>query len=1078
MSLQHFAVSSRRSLFCLALVLILAVGAVATGIGIVFQGFETDTSLWFNSGYAQEIFQEPSGYTDGSGGYASGVASATGNHHARLVVDPNACFDDGGSGAPVNNDCEGPFTNWDQVYVYDGVTTLNSNTITSNTANFTAAQVGLGIDVYDSGTGDPVFAPGTTITAVTNSTTAMLSGAATESTTNADVVVTPVFTSGYITQADIYLDTAWAAGNADLRFDLDSPIWNYDFTNYLSDYVFNVGTQVSGDSTPGFWVSTSPNAFRNSTYPENPCPVPANDGIGNYCRVPYKITTSGWYTFRHIFKIDPSSQNLSIEFQVLPQSGTPIVDTTIYGWQGNAQAPTGGIIPAGDWFANMEIPELAIDDTLLKDFDTLALTPTNPGIIGPGTSQTFTLAASLFGTADPLTPGLTPANVAFTHGNSDTGTVTLVPSGTQPGNGTFSYVATGGTSGSVNLTANIETSASNTVSFNVIPPTLYSPVNGSTLPSSSVTFEWTEYPGATAYWLDVGATPGGNNYAQSGSLSSSTLSYLVNSLPANGSTVYATWYYYVGGNWQHSSYSYTAFGGNTSKGVLISPMVNSTLPGTSATFTWTAGSGATAYWLDAGNVSGGNQYFQSGNLGNVLSTTVSGLPSNGSFVYVTLYSLVSGVWLYNEYTFAAYNSAAAGVMSSPPGGSILPGSTVTFIWAAGTRATAYWVDIGPVPNGNTYEQSGNIGNVTQLTVNGLPTDGSAVFLNLYSLINGSWQYNSYTYTAFTAGTGNLAVMQTPTPGTTLSGNPQTFTWSPGLGATAYWLDLGTTPGGNTIYQSGNLGTALSTTVSTLPENGATVYATLYSLVGGQWLYNSYTYGSAIAFQGFEVNTGDWDPTYDSNGDPITTTFRVASGSGILGLQSADGNYYAEVHNIDNDYEPGYFGDSAFTLFGFATPPAYPGDFSQSIKMYVNASWPVALYGGPGVWIDEQPGNFTTNSGGEHNFRLTPTGTSVEVYIDGQPSIATITTSGWYNFKMTFQRTGACANPNDLVTTVMSVYDANGNVVGTPTTVCANSPGGPLNTENLMGPGYLWITVWPNGWAGDVLGFDDARADLL
>ncbi len=119
--------------------------------------------------------------------------------------------------------------------------------------------------------------------------------------------------------------------------------------------------------------------------------------------------------------------------QVLPLSGSPVVDQTIYGWQGNQQPPAGGISPAYGWFANMEIPELAVDNSLLKDFDTLALTPTNPGVVGAGTAQTFTLAASLFGVADPLTPGLIPANVTFTQGNGDTGTVTEVPSGDATG---------------------------------------------------------------------------------------------------------------------------------------------------------------------------------------------------------------------------------------------------------------------------------------------------------------------------------------------------------------------------------------------------------------------------------------------------------------------------------------------------------------------------------------------------------------------------------------------------------------------------------------------------------------------
>jgi hypothetical protein len=86
-------------------------------------------------------------------------------------------------------------------------------------------------------------------------------------------------------------------------------------------------------------------------------------------------------------------------------------------------------------------------------------------------------------------------------------------------------------------------------------------------------------------------------------------------------------------------------------------------------------------------------------------------------------------------------------------------------------------------------------------------------------------------------------MQTPTPGTTLSGNQATFTWSAGTGTTAYWLDIGSVPGGNQYYQSGNLGNVLTTTVYSLPADNSTIYVTLYSLVGGQWLSNAYTYTS-------------------------------------------------------------------------------------------------------------------------------------------------------------------------------------------------------------------------------------------
>ena len=371
-------------------------------------------------------------------------------------------------------------------------------------------------------------------------------------------------------------------------------------------------------------------------------------------------------------------------------------------------------------------------------------------------------------------------------------------------------------------------------------PGIYSPVNQSTLAGNSVTLWWAGYPGATAYWLDVGNAPGGNNYYQSQSLSASTFSQTVNSLPSDGSTVYATWYYLLNGSWVSTGYSYTAFGASPEKGAITSPPPSSTLTGSSVSFTWTAGTGATAYWIDAGSSAGGNQYFQSGNLGNVLTKTVSGLPTDGSTVYITLYSLVGGQWLSNAYTYTAFSvSGSQGVIYLPLPGEQLISTTVSFYWTAGAGSSAYWLDIGNVPAGNRYYQSGNLGNVLTTTASNLPSDGSTLYVTLYSLVGGQWLANTYTYTAFNP-SQYAGVMLTPTPGSTLSGNVVTFTWS--AGATYdYWLDVGSSPGGHQYYQSGDLGNVLTTTVYTLPTDGSRIAVTLYSLVAGQWCNNQYTY---------------------------------------------------------------------------------------------------------------------------------------------------------------------------------------------------------------------------------------------
>jgi hypothetical protein len=377
------------------------------------------------------------------------------------------------------------------------------------------------------------------------------------------------------------------------------------------------------------------------------------------------------------------------------------------------------------------------------------------------------------------------------------------------------------------------------------PPGIYSPVKGSALTGNSATFQWGGYPGATAYWLDVGKENGGDEYSQSGSLSSSTYSQTVNSLPTNGSSVVATWYHLLNGTWTPTYYTYTAFGGNSSQGVITSPVPSSTLSGGSVTFSWTAGVGAPAYWLDAGTEAGGDEYYQSGNLGNVLTIAVSGLPTNGSTVYVTLYSLVNGQWLSNVYTYTAFGVGKAAIYS-PASPSNLAGGSVTFQWNAVAGAYAYWLDVGTVAGADQYYQSGSTTN-TSATVTGLPTNGTAVVATLYTEFSssGPWLSSPFTYTAFSNSSQGVLTTPPPNTSTPLSGTTVTFTWNLGSGPTAYWLDVGNEPDGDEYYQSGSLapgsGSTQSLTASGLPSNGNTIYVTLYSQIGGQWSGTSYTY---------------------------------------------------------------------------------------------------------------------------------------------------------------------------------------------------------------------------------------------
>jgi hypothetical protein len=435
------------------------------------------------------------------------------------------------------------------------------------------------------------------------------------------------------------------------------------------------------------------------------------------------------------------------------------------------------------------------------------------------------------------------------------------------------------------------------------PLGIYSPVNGTPFTSASVTFEWGGDPNATAYWVDVGSTEGGNNYYQSGSLSSSTLSLAVANLPNNGSTVYVTWYEMVNGNWVPTSYSYTAVGNPSSMGNLAIPVPGTTLTSASSvTFMWSRGTAATAYWLEVGTTPSSSNIYSSGSLASTVQTAaVKNLPSNGSTVYVTLLSLVGGGWISNSYTYTAINAAAGvGSITTPTPGSTLTSSTVTFDWTAGS-ASAFALNVGSTPGGNQYYQSGNLKTALTTTVKTLPTNGSMVYVTLFSTVGGVVEQSAYTYTAVTSNPAQGGMMSTPTPGSILNSSSVTFTWTAGNAASVgYWLDISQIgPGQADVYSSGNLGNVLTTTVNGLPTNGNELYITLFTLIGNNWVSNAYTYYSTNTNSGLATLTN----TSPLIGSSVNFTWNAdANATGYwldISAIQAGGNDLDQTGNLGN-----------------------------------------------------------------------------------------------------------------------------------------------------------------------------------
>ncbi len=174
-------------------------------------------------------------------------------------------------------------------------------------------------------------------------------------------------------------------------------------------------------------------------------------------------------------------------------------------------------------------------------------------------------------------------------------------------------------------------------------PSLNVPSAGTTLAAGEQSFNWSDSSQlADEWWLYVGAIAGGSQYFDSGKMTTST-SANVSTLPTDGSTVYVRlWYRNTSQSWQYVDSSYSA-ANITTKPFIVSPENGSTLPGSTATFSFDSnGTPVDEWWLYAGSSVGGAQYANSGNLGGQPSVTVNNLPTGGGRYPCPL--MVSEVW--------------------------------------------------------------------------------------------------------------------------------------------------------------------------------------------------------------------------------------------------------------------------------------------------------------------------------------------------------------------------------------------------------------------------------------------------
>ena len=293
---------------------------------------------------------------------------------------------------------------------------------------------------------------------------------------------------------------------------------------------------------------------------------------------------------------------------------------------------------------------------------------------------------------------------------------------------------------------------------------------------------------------------------------------------------------------------------------IVAPIPGSEIASVSEIFKWTYSElEDTDFWLYLGSNLGGNDIINTGNLGpsGNYDTAVSGeeLPLDGRTIYARLWYRDSDAptdntvpWEFIDVSYTTVNTEGAIVITSPSNTEELPGTTVTFEYEDQNGSTdSWWLYAGSALGTQDYFNSGLVEPLSrsdvsatvlgETVVEGLPADGSTVFIRLWHREKGSpWEYVDATYTA---STNSFVSFASPVAGSTLSGAEATFEFQDDSTSVAeWWLYLGSSVGQLDYYNSLNLGSTAQASATNLPVSGETIYARLwYRLPNqGRWQF--------------------------------------------------------------------------------------------------------------------------------------------------------------------------------------------------------------------------------------------------
>ena len=304
------------------------------------------------------------------------------------------------------------------------------------------------------------------------------------------------------------------------------------------------------------------------------------------------------------------------------------------------------------------------------------------------------------------------------------------------------------------------------------------------------------------------------------------------------------------------------------------------ISGGTATFTWNPACNAAQYYLYLGTAQGNNDILGATEGLSLTSGAVS-IPSSGA-LWVRLWTQLGSSWQYNDYSYTIGGGGGGGggcglsaTMTSPAPGTTLSASTVTFTWC-NAGASQYYLYVGNqgVLSNNIY--NGSVGTYLSQQVSGLPSTGT-INVRIWSLVNGTWLFNDYTYTMNVATTVPITLTSSPS-GMTLSVDGATCTtpctqqWPAGVSRT---ITAGTQSGGTGIqYVFSTWADGVSSPSRTVTPTVATTYTANF---------NTQYFLTTSAAAGGTISPG---PEWVDAGGVVAVSASASSGNQFTGFSGA------------------------------------------------------------------------------------------------------------------------------------------------------------------------------------------------